>query len=427
MNKLRFSLIALLALSSGLAWSLPIQAEGGLGLTPKPTANEPDRSWFVYTLHPGTSQTDTMLITNNSEKSINVAVEALDAINTSEGGFALIDSPSQNQDLGLWVTTEVNSIKIPAGKSVEVDFTLKIPENATPGQHSGAIVIYEKAENLPSGVGLKIRIGARIYVTVPGKVVRKLIFEKVSHQIKDGKLLFHIQARNESNVNIEPALDINLRSIFGSYHQEETNNGNFLPNSTIVLNKTWKKHTPLIGYYRAYLTLHTWSVDEILADGSKKTLPNMTFKYSFGFWVGRIYIFMLALFLILGWCGWRLKVYLKDRKKFQTKTETYTVSKGESIIHVSERSGTLPQLIVKFNQLVWPYALNMGDKLTIPIRPLTPEELYRKQQTETMPSLAQYLLSLKSSLYHPRITIAKQPQPSARLSAKKTSSKRKKK
>ncbi len=400
-------------------------AAGGIGIMPQPTPTEPSRSWFVYTLNPGTSQTDTVLINNSSDKSINVAVEALDAINTAEGGFTLIDLASQNKDLGLWVTPSANSVQIPAGKSAEVNFTLKVPENATPGQHSGAIVVYEKSADSTDGVGLRIRVGARIYVTVPGKVVRKLTFQKVSHEIKDGKLIFHIQARNESNVNIEPALDINLKGLFGSYRQEENSNGTFLPNSTITIDKTWEKRAPLMGYYRVNLVLHTWSVDEILSDGSKTTLPDMTFKYSFSFWIGGIYFALLTILLILGWLVYRLLTFWKDRNKYRTKVEVYAIAKGETIMHISEKTGALPQLIVKFNRLVWPYALNVGDKLVVPVRPLTSDELYRKSEIETMPPVTSYLLSFKSSLYHPRLSASSTPRLSARLSAKRAKRKRK--
>lgn len=399
-------------------------AAGGVGIMPQPTPAEPSRSWFVYTLKPGETKSDTAIINNNSEKSVTVAVEGLDAINTSDGGFTLIESTAQNQDLGNWVKLSANTIQIPAGDSAKVNFSLTVPNNASPGQHSGAIVIYEKSASSPDGIGLRLRVGARIYVTVPGTVTRKLVFQKASHEIKDRKLIFHITARNESNVNIEPALDINIRGLFGSYHQEENSNGVFLPNSTITIDKEWKKRAPLMGYYRVSMVLHTWSVDEILPDGSKKTLPDMTFKYSFGFWVGKIYFALLILLLIFGWLAYRLAIFWKDKNKYRTKVEIYTIAKGETIIHIAEKTGALPQLIVKFNRLVWPYALNVGDKLMVPIRPLTPDELYRKSQIELLPSVWSYLISFKSSLYHPRLTASSGPSSSSQT--KSTRSRRKK-
>jgi hypothetical protein len=56
---------------------------------------------------------------------------------------------------------------------------------------------------------------------------------------------------------------------------------------------------------------------------------------------------------------------------------------------------------VKFNRLVWPYAVNAGDHLMVPTRPLTPDELYQKSQGEFLPAIWQYLLSFRTSLYHP--------------------------
>jgi len=402
MKKLYYSSIVLLVLVLGLGWSLPAQA-GSLGITPKPLPNEPLRSWFVYTLRPGETKDDTVVINNHSDKPLAVIIEALDATNTAEGGFTLIDSPDQNQDIGRWIKLDASAVSIAAGKSAEVGFRIAVPSDASPGQHSGAIAIYEKLAGQPSGIGLRIRVGARVYVTVPGKVTRKITIQKVSHEIKDGKLTFAIQAKNESNVNLEPALDINMRSLLRNLHQEENELGTYLPNSSMKLTATWKRSAPKMGYYRVKLVLHTWSVDEVLEDGSKKTLPDMTFSYSFSFWVGGKYLIWLTSFLLLLWLGFRFVIYLLDRIKYRTKVEVHTIQKGETVMHLSERTGVFPQHIVRFNRLVWPYAVNAGDRLMVPTRPLTPDELYQKLQSEFLPPVWQYLLSFRTSLYHPAI------------------------
>lgn len=383
-----------------VSFALTAQA-AGFGVAPKQLPDTETRSWFVYTMKPSETRSDTVVISNNTEKPISVILEGLDALNTVEGGFTLVDGPSKNKDLGTWINLEHSQVQVAPNDSAEVNFTLTVPSSTSVGQHSGAIVVYEKPVNQTGGVGLKIRVGARIYVTVPGKINRELTFDKVSHEIKDGKLIFNIQSTNKSNINIQPALDINLRGLFRTYRQEDNKNGTYLPGSVMKVEKTWQRPAPKMGYYRVNLVLHTWSVEQVSEDGVKTQLPDLKFTYSFGFWVGGWYMFGIALLIILGWLIFRFAVYQLDSRKYRMKVVPYVVGKGETIMHISEKTGIFPQQLTKFNQLKWPYSLNAGDKLMLPVDQLTPDELYRKRQTEMMPSLLVYLLSWRLSLYHP--------------------------
>jgi LysM repeat protein len=397
-------------------------AHAGLGIMPDATTSEPSRSWFVYTLNPGDTQEDTAVINNTSNDPIVAIVEGLDAINTSSGGFTLVQSPDENQDLGNWVTFENNTVQIPANQSKTVKFKITVPANASVGQHSGAVTVYEKPADATSGVGLRIRVGARIYVTVPGKVVRNMTFDKVTHAIKDGKLTFEIAARNKSNINIEPALDIALVGL-RTIRQTTDSNGQFLPNSKIDFKVDWKRPAPKVGYYRANFVLHTWSAEEILPDGTKNQLPDMTFKYSYGFWVGGRYVAILLVLLLLLWIIYRTVIYWRDKNKFQTKVDVYVVKHGETVMHIAESTGVFPQAIMNFNQLSWPYTLDAGDKLMIPVGRLNPDELFDKIKSQPLPAVWHYWLSYRPSLYYP--TAANHKVQPTRLSVKLSKVKRK--
>jgi hypothetical protein len=413
MNAFRKSLsIVLIGLNGVWLFASPIavQAAGGLGIIPKSTEAEPNRSWFVYTMGPGDFKEDIVVVNNHSDKSMIVGIEAYDAQNTSNGSFTLVTDTKDNQDVGTWVTPSTDTITIPGGESKEVSFKITIPSNASVGQHSGAIAVYQKSSQ-SGGTGLKVVVGARIYITVPGTVNRKVTFDQVSHEFKDGKLVFHIKTTNHSNINLEPSLDIKLRGLFRTYIQTEDNNGTYLPGRTITISPVWNRRAPTLGYYRVTLVMNTWSATEVSPDGSTKELPNLTFRYSYGFWLGGPYFALMALILLLGWIGFRLVIWWRDRKKFRTQTEVYVVKKDETVMHISEKTGIFPQAIVKFNRLAWPYALNAGDRLMIPTNLLTPNQLYHKYQTESMPSVWRYLVSFRASLYHPSLRSVKAEDP----------------
>lgn len=387
-----------------------------LGVMPKPLAGEPNRSWFIYAMQPGDTKEDVVSISNNGKDAITAAVEALDAANTSDGGFTLVEDPADNKDVGKWITLSKTEVTIPSGQSVDVPFKVTVPSDASIGQHSAGIAVYERNKQAPSGAMLKVRVGARIYITIPGKVTRKLTWQSASYEIKDGKLIFKLQARNDSNVNIEPGLDVIIQGIFGSVRETQDKNGTYLPGSTIAISKTWTHTKPWLGFYRIKLVLHTMGAEEVLPDGKTNRLPDQQFAYSMRLWVGTRWIFIILGALLLLWLGYRICAYLMDRIKYRTRTEVYVAKSGESIMHIAEKTNVFPQSIIKFNELRWPFTLNAGDRLLIPAGELSPDELLNKQTSQPMLPFWSYLLSYSRSLYHP--AAVGKPKPSPRLSTR---------
>lgn len=400
-NKLIFAFIFV------CLWLIPQSASaqgGGLGIIPSQIEGEETRSWFVYTMNKGDIREDSVVINNHATKSKTIIVESLDALTTLDGSYSLVNSISDNQDIGNWVELEQDTITLPAGSSVEVKFKVTVPNDASVGEHNSGITIYEKPSGLAnSGFNIETRVAARMYITVPGKIERNVEFGEVSYKIEDGQLIFNIQAINKSNVKLEPALDIYVSGLFGSRGQEENQNGVFLAGSAIDITKTWDRPAPKFGWYRVKIILHTWEMEQALPDGTVSKIPNLDFTYSFNFWVGSLYIIWLLLILILSWIAYRGVVYFGDRSKYVLEIEIYTVKKGDTIMHISEKTGVFPKALVQLNQLKWPYVINSKDKLLIPRGRLSTSKLYQKQISDPMPSFWVYLLSIRMSLYHPSI------------------------
>ncbi len=397
-NKLWLGIICFLVCTGQFA--SPVLA-GSIGVVPKALPEEGARSWFVYTLSPGAIKEDYVSIHNSGTKPITVVVEALDATNTTKGVFTLVKNVADNKDLGKWVKVSQPELTIPAGKTVDVKFTVSVPLDANVGEHSAGIAVYEKPSGANTGMSMKIRVGARMYVTVPGKVHRKITFLGVTHEVKDGKLVFNIKTRNDSNINLEPELEINMRGLLRTIKQTDRDISVYMPNSSFELTKTWNHIRPWLGYYRFQFVLHSMTGTETLEDGTVNQLPDEKFTYTLGMWVGTSWLLIFGGALLLTWLIFRFIVYFKDKKKFYARIQVYTVKAGEGLMHVAETTDVFPEVLIRFNQLPWPHALKAGDKLLIPAGVLTPDEIYRKQQTETLPSIFTYLFSFRTSLYHP--------------------------
>ena len=388
----------MLMVMASVVFGVPL-AQAGLGIMPKQLDDTTEtRSWFVHTLDLGESLQETVVINNHSDKTVTAIIEALDATSTRTGGYSLVSSVEKNEDIGNWVVLDSNRIVLAPHESREIGFVITVPITASVGEHSGGIAIHELLPIKKDGVNIQMRVAARIYITVPGKVVRDIEFRKVSYTIDDGQLIFNIQARNNSNVRIEPDLDITITGLFGSSTQHYENVGNFLSESEINIESIWEDSPPRFGFYSIKTVLHTGSVEQFLDNGKVSTLPNETYEHSIIIWVGPQWLGWLLLALIFIWIGYRAVIYIRDGEKYYTKVELYMVKSGDTLTSIVNEYKITPKLLLKFNKLSWTFDISPGDSIMIPVGRLTKTQVGQQGQ---MPTIWKYLITIKSSLYYP--------------------------
>ena len=147
------------------------QDDGNRAWSARPASpdGQPDGARTHYTLQgsPGESVTDYVLITNSSKVTAEFDVYATDAFNTSTGSFDLLPAARKPIDIGSWVSFPQPKVTIPAGASITTAFKVTVPANATPGDHTGGVVV-----SLSSGTDVRLdtRVGVKIYMRVPGNL-----------------------------------------------------------------------------------------------------------------------------------------------------------------------------------------------------------------------------------------------------------------
>jgi hypothetical protein len=219
---------ALLALVAAIAVALPVAAaSSGQAATPKPgspssssspsgapsaqapakpsgpqvrwsvapaTADSLDakRQFFDFAVQPGASFADHVAVTNYSAQPVEFHIYGADATTDYDTHkYALVSSTKRSVDLGSWVSVQGGPSSCPASASsattadclsklgtritvqpntaVIVPFTITVPKNARPGDHSAGIVAaYTQGGNGKKSVTLEQRVGSRIYVRVAG-------------------------------------------------------------------------------------------------------------------------------------------------------------------------------------------------------------------------------------------------------------------
>ncbi|MFF3426672.1 WxL protein peptidoglycan domain-containing protein [Streptomyces sp. NPDC002602] len=229
-------LLGLLLPVGGLlpAGSAAAADNGAWGVFPTPPAGAAmtDRAYFFHQGAAGSTVRDSVTIVNSSDRELTFQVFATDAVNTPVGGaFALLPVESKPKDVGTWTalsTGAAATVTVPPKGREDVPFTVRVPEDATPGDHVGGIVALNTAvEGVRADgkvrVGVKRSVGARLYFRVPGPLTPGLSVEDVRVSrgapllpwSKDARATVSYALVNRGNVVVEPKVTISAEGLFG--------------------------------------------------------------------------------------------------------------------------------------------------------------------------------------------------------------------
>ena len=72
-----------------------------------------------------------------------------------------------------WLTFRPSSLSIAAGGRAELEVSARVPARARPGDHHALLLLVTRPSRV-GGVGVRMRLGVRVAVRAPGKVVRRV-------------------------------------------------------------------------------------------------------------------------------------------------------------------------------------------------------------------------------------------------------------
>lgn len=347
------------------------------------TVKNPDpytgnQSWFIYEKDPGTIIEDIASIKNFGDEKAYIKVYAVDADSSESGSFILKFESESQKGIGAWTTVENEDYELDPGERVDVPFKIEVPVDTSPGQYLGGIVAESKANSentvkklcssnqvCPTGVGVSTRIGARVYLTVPGTAKEDVLWEEFKYtKGLTGKSYFNFKIINNGNVSYEPRAHITIYDTIGGIYDEfEAPLGTSLPNTTIDSKIPWTKESPIFGKYSAEAKItfpkRFHSASATLLQGSAVEPRTITL------WVipwGIICIFIVLVAIGSGSYAW----YLKRLNTIIESCEKYTVGPDEDIVHLAKKRNVSWKLIAKINKLKPPYTIRKGSIILVP-------------------------------------------------------------
>lgn len=169
---------------------------GGVGGRPaNPDPNiEHSKQWFIYNMKPGETKQDAVIVSNNTDEKATIMVYPADSTSSTDGGFALEQYVESRDFVGSWIKLGKEQVTLEPGAQESVPFTITVPNDPKldVGEHTGGILI-QKVNQKPveqGGMQLLMRSGVRVYVTIPGDVIKKLEIESLNTALNKEKKIY---------------------------------------------------------------------------------------------------------------------------------------------------------------------------------------------------------------------------------------------
>jgi hypothetical protein len=289
-----------------------------LGVGAGPAAADGDVSWAVstasndfgsgrqnywYTLNPGGQLEDGLVVVNHGTTPLHLAVYAADGFTTKGGRLDLVTRDAKSTRVGAWVHTDRPDVTVRPGESVEVPFTVTLPDNAAPGEYMGGIVTQAGEAN---GTNAGRRLGIRIRLRVGGSLKPSLSAENLHvrysgtpNPFGKGDATVTYTIRNTGNAILTARQAV---SVSGPFGRLRIHAGRIVDSPQLLPGDTWKVSVPVHGVAPALRLTGTVSVVPLLSDASGSVAPLAaveTTSYAWT-WVPLLFLVVLGGLVVAG-------------------------------------------------------------------------------------------------------------------------------
>ncbi len=349
------------------------------------TVKSPDpytgnQSWFVYERNAGEIIEDVATIKNFSDKEKVINIYAVDATSNDSGSFILKFKTEDQKSIGIWTEIEQTSLVLKPGERMDIPFKIHIQREASPSQYIGGIIVENGGEKngaltetcepnedqiCKTNVTVKTRIGARIYLTIPGETKEDVAWTGFWQVQKlSGKPSFKFRIENHGNVAYEPKALIEIFDSAGNlYDAFEKPLGDSLPNTDIEPIISWEKEQPLFGKFTAKASV---TFPQRFKAGNAE-LHGASENKQVNFWIVP-WLSILLFAAILGSIALAIHRQKSQLKKLRALSQEYEVQDQEDVISIAQHNGLHWKKLAKINNLQAPYILKKGDKILVPPR-----------------------------------------------------------
>jgi hypothetical protein len=246
---------------------------------------------------PGETYRFNVTVTNVSGGDKKFYLNAQDIKGVDEGGRPVFATQGETTgyELSSWISFPESSISLKSGQSTTVPFSVKVPSNASPGAHFGAVFVEDRpVKPDESGAGVGFNVGTIVSLRIAGEIreearIREFSTSKIIYGTAD--VAFNTKIENLGNVLVQPHGIIQISDMFGrQVGSVEVNNSaaSVFPASIRSFSGEWKSDTFGFGRYEAIGSF-------LYGDDGRKTITAAT-----SFWILPLKPLLMLLGGVLG-------------------------------------------------------------------------------------------------------------------------------
>ena len=219
------TLLGALALGGAPAATAATATDGSTqvtwGVRPADTVHGAERPNFAYTLPPGGTLSDALVVTNGGDAPLALDVYAADGFLTPDGTLDVLEAGEESTALGSWVAVATPEVVVQPDASVEIPFTVTVPADAQPGDYAAGVVSSLLVENA-EGVTVDRRLGSRMHVRVSGDLAPAIAVSDVrvdydagGNPARPGSATVSFTVTNTGNARVAPAEQVQIAGLLG--------------------------------------------------------------------------------------------------------------------------------------------------------------------------------------------------------------------
>lgn len=212
-----------------------------------------------YLFKPGDTKHDSFTVINDGDSAYDFAVYArpYSVGSTDEDYSPNFTAQPANANVYQWVQFEKSQYHLKPNQSVDVNYTIRVPENATPGGHYGVLFVetIPPANNKANSIMRRKRLGLIVYATVKGTFKTAGSSEAISipfFQLKP-PITASQRVTNTGNSDFTVTGTMNVYDAFGAKKYTLTKDYTVLPDSIRKMPFEWTD-APWFGLYKVELT-----------------------------------------------------------------------------------------------------------------------------------------------------------------------------
>jgi hypothetical protein len=252
---LRTTVVSLLLATVGLGGLLARPAIAA-DWTVQTAANQfgAGRASFGYTVNPGGQVQDGIVVVNDGATPLHLTVRA-----------------AATKGIGAWVHPDRDDVTAGPGESVEVPFTVTLPQDAAPGDYAGGIVTSNAGRR--AAIPIRLRVGGALKPSLSVENVRV----HYSGSIGKGDATVTYTIHNTGNVILTARQTVSLSGPFGRW---EAHAGTVADTPPLLPGEMRKASAPVHDVTPALRLTATVTLVPLLTDAAGSTAPLAATKAS---------------------------------------------------------------------------------------------------------------------------------------------------